>query len=77
MSVSQLPADVAEKIETIKVLPLQPGDRLAISVNDDYKADYLHRMQHVISEWAGVPVAILSPGMSLEIVRQDEPCPTS
>ena len=64
----------SDLIGTLKVHTFEPGDRLILKLaHEIYYEDMLH-LREQFEKWApGVKVAVLSPGMELEVARGLEP----
>jgi len=64
-AVSELP-----EITDVQRLTLKPGDRLAVRVDRRLTPETAARIREVVeAAYPGVPVLVLEPGMSLEVVE--------
>ena len=69
----ELPEELADKIESLSVISLMPGDRLAVYLDAPASHENCEHIRSVLETWASVPVIVLWPGMKLEAVRQCQP----
>jgi hypothetical protein len=68
-----------ESIEAVRVVDLQPGDRLAVILASDTSVAGMERAAAMVKQWAGpdVRVGVFPHGTKLEIVRQEAAEPIS
>ena len=58
-------------IEDIRRIEFKPGDKLVLRVDRPMSCDAMGRIAKVFEEFApGVPVLILEPGMSFEVLSE-------
>jgi hypothetical protein len=67
-------ADELIKVENLRRLDVQPGDRYVILTDHEISADTSDQIRRIWSQFAGkdVPLLVLPPGFELAVFRPDD-----
>ena len=70
-------AELPEIEGRLKVVNLQPGDVLVLTHPGKLRQDTKAHLAASVRESFGIRCMVLEEGMELDVLRKDEPCPTS